>query len=530
MPLSARLVAPAGVARDPRRRRAAVVAAALVVVVLLAGCVAPKNQASGAEPSPAPSAEATGDLAQYYGQQLEWTDVRARASARRRRSRWTTPTRRARRSTIALARRRATGGEPLGSLLLNPRRARGVGRRLRRLGRRRWSAPDVQAAVRPRRRSTRAASQRSSPVECVDGPGLDELLAYDARLLDRRGHPGRSSTVRRARRRVPGADRRRRSGHVDTVSAARDLDVLRAALGDDDAHLPRLLLRHGARRHVRGAVPARRVGRLVLDGALPPTLTSDGGVARARPSASRTRCAPTSPTARPARAARWTGRSTTASRRSRDLLDRRAGNPLPTGTDRDADPVARVLRHRAAAVRAVVLALPDAGADRRARAERRLDAAAAGRPVLRPAAGRHVQHELDRGVLRDQLPGQPRPAPTSTTMRAEAAQIEAAAPDRRATSSATAARCAPSGPSPRSAASTPTPPRAPRRSSSSAPPTTPRRRTCGPRSWPTSCRSGVLLTYEGEGHTAYGSSNDCIADAVDAYLLTGTVPADGTRC
>ena len=42
--------------------------------------------------------------------------------------------------------------------------------------------------------------------------------------------------------------------------------------------------------------------------------------------------------------------------------------------------------------------------------------------------------------------------------------------------------------------------------------------------------SAVLLTYEGEGHTAYGSSNDCIADTVDAYLLTGAVPADGTRC
>ena len=40
----------------------------------------------------------------------------------------------------------------------------------------------------------------------------------------------------------------------------------------------------------------------------------------------------------------------------------------------------------------------------------------------------------------------------------------------------------------------------------------------------------MLLTYEGEGHTAYGSSNDCIANAVDAYLLSGTVPAEGTRC
>ncbi|WP_130012634.1 alpha/beta hydrolase [Serinicoccus sediminis] len=42
--------------------------------------------------------------------------------------------------------------------------------------------------------------------------------------------------------------------------------------------------------------------------------------------------------------------------------------------------------------------------------------------------------------------------------------------------------------------------------------------------------SGVLLSYDGDGHTAYGRSNDCVDDAVDAYLLEGTVPADGTTC
>jgi len=42
--------------------------------------------------------------------------------------------------------------------------------------------------------------------------------------------------------------------------------------------------------------------------------------------------------------------------------------------------------------------------------------------------------------------------------------------------------------------------------------------------------SGVLLTYDGDGHTAYGRSNDCIDDAVDAYLVDGTVPQDGLTC
>ena len=42
--------------------------------------------------------------------------------------------------------------------------------------------------------------------------------------------------------------------------------------------------------------------------------------------------------------------------------------------------------------------------------------------------------------------------------------------------------------------------------------------------------SGVLLTRDGDGHTAYGQGNACITAAVEAYLLKGTVPAEGTIC
>ncbi len=38
-----------------------------------------------------------------------------------------------------------------------------------------------------------------------------------------------------------------------------------------------------------------------------------------------------------------------------------------------------------------------------------------------------------------------------------------------------------------------------------------------------------LLTFESTEHTAY-TKNRCVNDAVDAYLLRGTVPADGTTC
>lgn len=42
--------------------------------------------------------------------------------------------------------------------------------------------------------------------------------------------------------------------------------------------------------------------------------------------------------------------------------------------------------------------------------------------------------------------------------------------------------------------------------------------------------SGVLVTREGDGHTAYNSGNECITDAVDTFFTKGTVPEDGLTC
>ncbi|MGW3044879.1 alpha/beta hydrolase [Kitasatospora sp. NPDC001159] len=40
----------------------------------------------------------------------------------------------------------------------------------------------------------------------------------------------------------------------------------------------------------------------------------------------------------------------------------------------------------------------------------------------------------------------------------------------------------------------------------------------------------TLLTREGEGHGAFGRGNTCIDAAYEAYLVAGTMPAPGTRC
>jgi pimeloyl-ACP methyl ester carboxylesterase len=55
-----------------------------------------------------------------------------------------------------------------------------------------------------------------------------------------------------------------------------------------------------------------------------------------------------------------------------------------------------------------------------------------------------------------------------------------------------------------------------------------------PVEWAGSLRSqlgnAALLTWKGEGHTAYGRGSSCVDAAVDSYLVDGGKPADGATC
>lgn len=42
--------------------------------------------------------------------------------------------------------------------------------------------------------------------------------------------------------------------------------------------------------------------------------------------------------------------------------------------------------------------------------------------------------------------------------------------------------------------------------------------------------NGHLVTYQGEGHTAYNKSNACVNNAVDAFFINGTVPDSDPMC
>ncbi|MXG89244.1 alpha/beta hydrolase [Nocardioides flavescens] len=42
--------------------------------------------------------------------------------------------------------------------------------------------------------------------------------------------------------------------------------------------------------------------------------------------------------------------------------------------------------------------------------------------------------------------------------------------------------------------------------------------------------SGVLVTRDGDGHTGYNQGNECVDTALEDYLVEGTVPDDGLQC
>lgn len=42
--------------------------------------------------------------------------------------------------------------------------------------------------------------------------------------------------------------------------------------------------------------------------------------------------------------------------------------------------------------------------------------------------------------------------------------------------------------------------------------------------------NSVMISYDGDGHTAYRRSNNCVDSAIDAYYVNQTVPKDGLSC
>ena len=304
-------------------------------------------------PPPAPGADARRRdpaLERFYAQRARLVAVPATSSS-------------ARRSTVPLD-YADPGGETIDLALLKApgrrpgRHGRLAGGQPRRPGRARHdvrrSRPAVPSASRCSThfdivgfdpRGTGAAATRSTASRDAE---LDDYLAGDPdpdTAAEERDYLAR---LTRVRRRAASSRSGELAAHVSTVEAARDMDVLRAALGRVDADLPRRVLRHLARRDVRRAVPrpGRPAGPRRRASTCP--LDSPRAGARAGRRASRPRCAPTSQNCVDATDSCFLGDSVdeglapdpaTSSTRSTQ-------QPLPTGDGPRARGRQRVLRHR----------------------------------------------------------------------------------------------------------------------------------------------------------------------------------------
>lgn len=293
---------------SPRRSRALVGLAALAVVAAASGCgLAPRAaDAAGGGTDPAwhsesdgPTPDPTGkampgndpaaapddvpdELSRFYDQRLEWRKCGLTSNQQCSTLEVPLDYDDPEGQTLELAVLRvpaAKQGKRIGSLILNPGGPGGSGVEYAS-----YSVTQVGAPVRARYDMVgfdpRGVGQ-SSPVDCVTDEQMDTFLSADASPDTAQE---RQELNRLSKQFAEGCERRTGEllGHVSTVEAARDMDILRGALGDPELYY--LGKSYGT---YLGATYAElfphRVGRAVLDGALPPDITSDDlGIGQAK--------------------------------------------------------------------------------------------------------------------------------------------------------------------------------------------------------------------------------------------------------
>ncbi|WP_129336664.1 alpha/beta hydrolase [Cellulomonas endophytica] len=498
--------------------RASRVAVAALALLALVACSAPVRQTTVTQaPSAAAPATGTGELTEQVPAwaacgDLECATVEAPLD-------WADPE--GGRITLALARHAATG-ERRGTLFVNPGGPGSSGVDFVPQAVQTFS-PELLEAYDLVGFDPRGVGA-STPVRCVDGPELDAITAADVDPSDA-GLARAAETWARV-----GAQCLERTGellgHVDTVSAARDLDLLRTLVGDET--LTYLGYSYGTSLGATyAALFPDRVGRLVLDGALDPTLTStelSAGQAAGFEGALRAYVADCLGTD----GCPLDGDVDDGMAQIREMLDRATAGPLPTGTDRR---LTGALAFSGIAVTLYVQAawptLTEALRAALLRGDGSLLLTLSDAYYGREADGTYPSNMFEAfwaiGCADGRAPSDP------ATMRADAAAVEAAAPTVGPWFSYGGVTCA-QWPTP---AAEPLPSYA----AEGADPVLVVGTTNDPATpyvWAErlaeTLSSGVLLTYEGEGHTAYNRSRPCVAGVVDAYLLEGEVPAEGTRC
>ncbi|MFE0641276.1 alpha/beta hydrolase [Streptomyces sp. NPDC058877] len=516
---------------DSRRLLRTSATALAAAGLILSGCsggsgAAASRNAEGQSPAAGLSAPSSGALKKYYGQTLKWRDCGVegfQCATLRAPLDYAKPD--GEEIELAVSRVRATGpGKRLGSLLVNPGgpggSAVGYLQGYAGIG---YPAP-VRArydmvAVDPR------GVARSAPVECLTGAQMDAYTQVDQTPDD----PAEVDALGTAFKEFA-AGCEKRSGkvlpHVSTVDAARDMDVLRAVLGD--AKLTYVGASYGT---FLGATYAElfpdRVGRLVLDGAMDPSLSAldlnrdqTGGFETAfRAFAADCIRQPDCPLGTESVAA--------AGEALKKFFRDVDAEPVPTGESRELG--------ESLATIGVIAAMYDEGAwpQLREALTRAMNGEGSGLLAL---ADSYYEREAD-GTYANLMSANAAvnclDLPPAFSSAAEAAKavpsFEKASPVFGEGLAWAALNCT-YWPAPATG-------RPHRITAEGAAPilvvgTT--RDPATPYRWARSLAeqlsSGTLLTYEGDGHTAYGRGSDCIDTAINAYLLEGTPPEDGKRC
>ncbi|MGA5894553.1 alpha/beta hydrolase [Streptomyces venetus] len=431
---------------------------------------------------------------------------------------------------LAVARKKATGpGKRLGSLLVNPGGPGGSA-----IGYvQSYAGIGYPAEVRARYDMV-AVDPRgvagSEPVTCLDGPGMDRYTRTDITPDDGRETTGLVAAYRTFAEGC-GADSPRLLRHVSTVEAARDMDIVRAALGDEKLNYVGASYGTFLGATYAGLFPGR-AGRLVLDGAMDPSLparrlnleqTAGFDTAFrsfAKDCVRRTDC----PLGKAGTSPEQVGRNLKA------FFGKLDARPVRTG---DAD--GRRLTESLATT-GVIAAMYDEGAWqqlREALTSAMKENDGSGLLVLsdsyyeRDADGRYSNLMFANAAVN--CLDLPTAFDTPDEVRRALPAFRKASPVFGEGLAWAALNCAywpvhatgephrieAKGAAPIVVVGTTRDPATPYRWA---------RALAGQLS------SGRLLTYEGDGHTAYGRGSSCIDRTINAYLLRGTPPQDGKRC
>ncbi len=510
------------------------VAAALAATLLLTACHDPKPK-PGASPSPStsattPTATASASTAgldaviQRFAKPLAWAGCGDGFEC----AKLTVPLDYARPASdtieVGVIRLKASKqSKRIGSLLLNPGGPGGSGVEFARQARS-LLPQEIRDRFDVVSFDPRGVGE-TAPVDCLNDAELDRLLAVDPSpdspaeekaLFDARGDEA-AACQRKSGRLLP---------HVGTVDTAKDMDVLRAALGDDK--LTYVGFSYGTMLGARYAEQfPTHIRALVLDGALDPRLTSsqvsgaqavgfDNALTAFLADCTRIGCA-------------FSKHGRSAGEAFDQLMASIDRAPLnATGDTRKVGPSEALFGVAAA-----------------------LYSREYGWPVLRTALENAYTRRDGATLLAlfDNLVERDDQGHYSNSVESQAAiscvdgvyARDQASYDRDAAEFAKKAprfgRAIAYGPT--ACAFWPVPP-VTREGPVSAPGAPPilvvgtTRDPATPYAWAQGLASqlpGRLLTYEGDGHTAYGfGRSKCVDGVVDAYLLTLTLPKAGTTC